>query len=54
MIIYKPFLCPKCLDFIVTMEFDGEKYKGFCPICRKEIIEKAYGDEEKIEEEYGR
>jgi len=52
MIIYKETNC-KC-GIIITLEFDGTEYRGYCPICEKEIIEKAYGDEQKIQEKYRR
>jgi len=52
MIITKEIKC-KC-GSIITLEFDGTEYRGHCPICNKEIIEKAYGDEQKIQERYGR
>lgn len=52
MIIYKEIKC-KC-SITITLEFDGKEYRGYCPVCEKEIIEKAYGDEQKIQERYGR
>lgn len=53
MIIYKWIECKKCKSSIKLI-FNGEKYIGHCIVCNKEIIEKAYGDEELIEEQYGR
>lgn len=52
MIIYKQTKC-KC-GCEITLEFDGTEYRGFCPICEKEITEKAYGDEQRIQDKYGR
>ena len=53
MIIYKETDCKDC-GTIITLEFDGKEYKGYCPICEKEITEKAYGDEQQIQNKYGR
>lgn len=53
MIIYKDTYCPDC-GKAITLEYDGTEYRGYCPVCDKEIIESAYGDEERIEERFGR
>ena len=53
MIIYKETYCPDC-GVTISLEFDGTEYKGICPICENEIIESAFGDEQRIEERYGR
>ena len=53
MIIYKETSCPDC-GIIITLEYNGKEYRGYCPACDKEIIESAYGDENEIEEKYGR
>ena len=52
MIIYKEIYC-EC-GCLITLEFNGEKYRGYCSVCDKEIIEQAYGDEQAIQEKLGR
>ena len=52
MIITKEINC-KC-GATITLEFDGTEYRGYCLICEKEITEKAFGDEQRIQEKYGR
>jgi hypothetical protein len=51
--IYKYVYCQTCGAEII-LEFDGTFYNGYCSICEQEIVETAYGDEEDIEENYGR
>ena len=53
MIITKEIKCQDC-ETVITLEFNGTEYKGYCPICDKEIIEDAFGDEQKIQDKYGR